>query len=90
MAICPCCSGILLSQFRQGSLSLWCRSCYAEMPDLSQYPLASVVASAVAVVPVQPRVRVLQPMQAVAVQKPPRIVNNISVIAQRHLRESVA
>jgi hypothetical protein len=86
MAICPCCSDTLLSKFRQGSLSLWCRSCYSEMPDLSQYHLAPVVA----MVPAQPRVRVLQPIQAVAVQKPPRVVNNISAITRRNPRERAA
>lgn len=91
MAICPCCSDLLLSQFRQGSLSLWCRSCYSEMPDLSQYRPAPMVA----MVPAQPRVRVLQSVQAVAVravavQKPPRMINNVSVIARRNLKQSVA
>jgi hypothetical protein len=86
MAICPCCSDRLISQFRQGSLSLWCRSCYAEMPDLSEYRLAPVVA----LIPTQPRGLVSAAMQAIAVQKPPRVVNNIATIARRNPTESVA
>ncbi len=34
MTHCPCCADRLLRQYRHGSLSWFCRTCWTEMPPL--------------------------------------------------------
>lgn len=37
MSNCPCCSDRLLRHIRKGSIYWFCRSCWAEMPNLEMY-----------------------------------------------------
>jgi hypothetical protein len=37
MSTCPCCSDVLLRHIQHGSLYWFCRSCWAEMPNLAEY-----------------------------------------------------
>ena len=46
MSTCPCCSDVLLRHIQHGSLYWFCRSCWAEMPNLAEYSDRLAVATA--------------------------------------------
>lgn len=45
MSNCPCCSDRLLRHIRRGSLYWFCRSCWAEMPNLEMDDPVTTVSS---------------------------------------------
>ncbi len=44
MDTCSCCADVLLRHFNHGSLSWFCRSCWAEMPSVEEYRAGVAIA----------------------------------------------
>lgn len=59
---CPCCSDLLVRQFRRDRLSFFCHSCWTDYPILQCHPK-----------PIDQEDKVIKPLIAIATQPQPKI-----------------